>query len=121
MHRRIIASLGSMLIGAVVAWLAATHHAVASSVDERAAIVALNQAITDAIERRDVDAVMAGYADAADITFFEDTMPFELRGRRRIHKHIEDLLASGSFHDRFESGSVFISGDHRGRSLHTDR
>jgi ketosteroid isomerase-like protein len=84
-------------MGAVVAWLAATHHAVASSVDERAAIVALNQAITDAIERRDVDAVMAGYADAADITFFEDTMPFELRGRRSIHKYMKIFLPAAAF------------------------
>jgi hypothetical protein len=27
---------------------------------------------------------MAGYVDGTDITFFEDTMPFELRGRRSI-------------------------------------
>ena len=111
MRRGIIPTMGSMLTGAVVAWLAATHDGVASSVDERAAIVALNRTITEAIERRDVDAVMAGYVDSTDITFFEDTMPFELRGRRSIRKYIEDLLASGSFHDRFESGSVLISGD----------
>jgi hypothetical protein len=56
----IIRTLGSMLTGAAVAWLAATHHAVASSVNERAAIAALNQTITDAIQRRDIDTVMAG-------------------------------------------------------------
>jgi ketosteroid isomerase-like protein len=111
MQRRIILTLVSMLTGAAIAWLAATHHAVASSVDERAAIAALNRSITDAIQRRDVDAVMAGYVDDPDITFFEDTTPFELRGRRSIRRYIEELVAGGSgIQDRLESPAILVSG-----------
>ena len=108
----IIRTSASMLAGAVIAWLAATHFAAASNLDERAAIAALNRSITEAIQRRDVDAVMAGYADDTDITFFEDTIPFELRGRKNIRKYIEDLVATGSgVRDRLESASILVSGD----------
>jgi len=95
MRRTIILALGSVLTGTLLAWLAVMHRVVASSENERAAITALNQRITNAIERGDLDAVVACYTDDSDITFFEDTTPFEFQGQQNIRRYIGDLLASG--------------------------
>ena len=56
----------------------AITHALAAGESDKAEVMALNQRIVAAYNKRDVGAIMACYSDDPDAIFFEDTIPFQL-------------------------------------------
>lgn len=86
-------------------------HAQTSDDSEKAAVIALNQRVVAAYDKRDANAVMACYSDDPDAIFFEDTIPFQLN-KAQLTKANEDAFKSVSdFHAKMEEVGVVTRGD----------
>ena len=102
----ILVSLAIAGIGVVAA-----THAQAPGDSDKAEVMALNQRIVAAYNKKDVGAIMACYSDDPDAIFFEDTIPFQLN-KAALAKLNETAFKSVSdWRSRMESGDVLVSGD----------
>jgi uncharacterized protein (TIGR02246 family) len=86
-------------------------YAQAPSDSDKAEVIALNQRLMDAFNKKDVTAVMALYSDDPDSIFFEESIPFRLN-KVELTKAIAMFFQSVSdYHLGMESVDVLVSGD----------
>jgi uncharacterized protein (TIGR02246 family) len=88
--------------------------ALASDDDDKAAIVTLERQLIAAFNKMDPGAVMSFYMDDKDVVFFEDTLPFQLKGTNALRKATEDVyktLQVTQYHASVEALAVEVSGD----------
>jgi uncharacterized protein (TIGR02246 family) len=97
-----------VLVGIAIVLLSYSR---ASSDTDRAEIMALNQRLITAYNKKDISAAMACYSDDSNAIFFEDTIPLQL-DKAGLRKGNEIFYQSVSaFHVRMESVEVLISGN----------
>ena len=97
-----------VVVGIAVVLLSYTR---ASSDTDKAEIMALNQRVLAAYNKRDVSAAMACYSDDSNAIFFEDTIPFQVN-KAGLRKGNEIFFQSVStFHVRMEAVEVLVSGN----------
>jgi ketosteroid isomerase-like protein len=97
---------------AVMAWVSVDSRALASNASDKAEIVALNQRLTEAMNGKDLNAMMACYVNDEDAVFFVDTIPFEVKGTSAWRKINQEFFGSASqVHMGIEAIVVVVSGD----------
>jgi uncharacterized protein (TIGR02246 family) len=96
------------IVGIVFALIA---HAQTSDDSDKAAVIALNQAIIAAYNHADAHAIAAYYSDDPVAIFFEDAIPFQLN-KAQLTKLNEDTFKSlSNFHATTEAVDVVTGGD----------
>jgi hypothetical protein len=86
---KLVIAMPAVLAIVAIAWMIAGSRTHASAAGDKAEIIGLNRRVADAISKGDLDAVMACYVDDKDVVFYEDTIPFQFKGRGAVRKYIQ--------------------------------
>jgi ketosteroid isomerase-like protein len=113
------AKIGIAVVISALTIIAVARHfgmsrALASDDGSKAQIAALENRLVDAYTKMDVKAAMAFYVDDKETVFFEDTLPFQLKGLESLRNYNEGFyknLKVTQFHPRLEAMSIVVSGD----------
>jgi ketosteroid isomerase-like protein len=105
---RALISVSLALVGTA---LVRISHAQPSTESDKSDIMALNQRLYAAFDRKDLAATMACFSNDPDAIFFEPELPFEMN-KATLSNAIEILFKSVSdLHSRIEAVNVQVSGD----------
>ena len=88
--------------------------ALASEDDDKAQIATLEKGLTDAFNKMDPGAVMTFYMKDADAVYFEDILPFQIKGWDSLNKGTRDFykeMKVTQWQASVEALSVEVSGD----------
>src|SRR5215469_6181423 len=111
MNGKVVTAMSVALGIVAVSWVAVTKVR-ASADSEKAEIVALNQRLAEAFNKRDINVMIACYVDDKETVFYEDTIPFQLAGTSALRKYTKDLFESSSqIEMKVQVLSVVVSGD----------
>lgn len=109
-----IAVVISALTIVAVAHSLGVSRATASDSDDKAAIATLENRLTGAFNKMDPGAVMTFCMNDTDAVYFEDVLPFQLKGWNSLNKATRDFyqeMKVTQWHASVEALSVEVSGD----------
>src|SRR5262249_35817890 len=109
---KFVTAMSAALAIVAMSWVVASSSAHASADSDKAEIVALNQRLNDATNKRDCDEVMACFVEEKDAVFSNDTTPFKLKGTSALRKYIQKFIQSTShIQTGMEAVSIVVSAD----------
>lgn len=116
--RRANFAVGSKLMATVLGaaaatlavWIAPELRAVASVQNDKADIIALNEALAKSFDNKDIEASLAYYSDDQDALFYEDDT-FELKGREALRNYFQAFFTAADIQQTLGPISVAVDGD----------
>lgn len=100
----------ALFLTAIVA--ATLYSGAFAAADDKAEIVALNQRLVEAFNKKDLAAAMAYYVNDESAVFFEDAVPFQMAGTSALRKLLQEFIKSASqIHMGMKDIAVVVGGD----------
>jgi uncharacterized protein (TIGR02246 family) len=91
---------------------ATLYSGVLVAADDETEIMALNQRLLDAFNKRDLAAAMACFVNDERAVFFGDTIPLQTVGTSAFRKGIQEFITSSSqIHAEMKDVAILVGGD----------